>query len=113
MKKEVEFDIGFADSAVSGYVVDNGNLTVRLIAWNGVKLSVSFHDFEGMADYSAGDISSLVEFDGKNDFLSRVLQNVFEVPPAQTGLRLFQFLNLDEEPSLEVVSPGIKIFRQG
>jgi hypothetical protein len=108
MKRQIEFEIGFADGEISSYCADGGDLKVQVEAWNGKQIDVEFKAFEGLADYGAGNISDLVEAN-HNDFYRSVVANVYVTQPTEWDLKLFQFLDADSQPVLEIVAPGVEI----
>jgi len=104
MAKQVDSLIGFADSALESYERVNDTVTVRVAAWNGKRLVITFRDVLALRDSLAGDLSNLVSGnESSTGFLNEALQSNFEVIPA-SNYEVYSFLNNEEEPALEVVA---------
>ena len=109
MRTRVRYEVGFSDGEVRYYFREEGAFTVVVEAWNGALVRVAFDDPAGVCDTGVGDISDICVEDAGSPFMSRVLGELYEVAPASHPYRLYQFLNLDEQPALEVVAAGITI----
>jgi hypothetical protein len=102
--KKIDYQIGFSDGEIISYFRDERSLTVKLKTWNDKYLSVLFSDVVGIVDYGIGDISNFIEEDEKSLFLKTILDKVYESIPNEQPYRLFQFLDLDDNPVLEIVA---------
>lgn len=109
MKKKIDTFKSIADSELISYSRQDNTFTVNIHAWNASLITATFIEFEGAADYGLGDISEFVEETDSTDFLGRVLVNVYEEAPETHPYHLYQFLNLDGEPALEVVATDVKL----
>ena len=109
MQKEVNFDIGFSDSEILSYCREQEKLIVVVKMWNDKRIEISFRGIVGCSDYGIGDISALVEEDRTTELFEKILSEVYEKLPSQHPYHLYQFLNLDDSPCLEVVAETIKI----
>jgi hypothetical protein len=109
MQKKLKINFSFADSEFISYKQSNLELSVEIKAWNGDCWVVAFKLFAGLLDCGAGDLSDLVEETRPNDFYGKVLSRVFEGVPAENPYRLFQFLDLDQQPVLEVIACDVDV----
>jgi len=111
MKLSVEYEIGFADAEILEYRKESNELTVFVQAWNETVLRVSFFDVVGLMDLGVGDIADLVIENSGSAFLNNVIQQVYENIPSVHPYTLYQFLNNDDNPAMEVVAAGIIVSR--
>lgn len=109
MKQEINFDIGFSDGEILSYCREPEQLIVVVKMWNDKKIKIVFRGIVGCSDYGIGDISALVEEDRTTEFFKKILSEVYEKLPSQHPYHLYQFLNLDDSPCLEIVAETIEI----
>lgn len=110
MKKKlsVNFEIGFADSNIQSYTIEDDNVTLFLECWNSVIVEIKFLKFVSLFAMNYFQISDLQEvFD--SPILERALNELYEEKPKQHCLRSFKFLNSDDMTALEVVCEDIHI----
>lgn len=107
----VPSDVGFADGEVTGYATRDDRLSVAVRAWNGERLVVAFSEPLGVRDRGVASIQDVCEVAGETPLLAEVLAYHYESVPDDHGLRVFQFLDLDGEPSLEVVARDVVVER--
>jgi len=105
----IEFEVGFADSELQSYRRDGDTFVVSLVAWNKKTIRFCFADMIFVVDRGAGDISDVCEVKAASPFLDEALRIQYEDVPDDHPYRLFQFLNMDDEPSLEVVAASVEI----
>ena len=109
-KKSVEYEIGFSDSEILSYNSQGENLIVILNAWNEKKIRFEFIDCILFLSFNNWMISDVVEFiSSESSLLRKALKLVFEDVPEEHGYTLFQFLDLDGEPAIEVGCKSILI----
>jgi hypothetical protein len=102
--------LGLADSSLLHYVRTSDTAVVRIRAWNDRILIATFHDVLGLRDVVAGDFSGAVEGDERSgSFLRQTLQGGLSGPALRDAYRVYSFLNVDGEPSLEVVAARYEI----
>jgi hypothetical protein len=109
MRKQINYDVGFADCEFVSHTRSGPEFTVLIDAWNGKRLEITFIEFEGVLDCGVGDISDFREETEKTAFFERVMSIVYDTMPDKSNYRLYQFLNLDGEVALEVVASGVEI----
>lgn len=109
--KSIEFEIGFADAELLSYERSVDDCTVNLTTWNNQNVEALFIDTVGVLDIGVGTISDIVEVFEVTPFFEKVLSQVYETPPSHHLYRLFQFLNVDGEASLEIIAAGINLKR--
>src|SRR5215207_4587775 len=113
MRVPVTSDVGFSDGEIHAYRMEGDVFTVDVNAWNGQLLRVRFTDAVGVSDLGAGDISALSEEDAGSPFMAAVLARLYEANPPTGAHRLYQFLDLDDQPALEVVAGGVSVTAHG
>ena len=109
MQNKIKSDFGFADSIFVSYERIGTEFKVLIDIWNDKRLAISFFEFEGALDSGAGDISDFVEETEETGFFRQVISHVYSKVPSEHSYRLYQFLDVDGTPSLEVVASDVKI----
>lgn len=109
MQKKINYKIGFEDGEIVGYSRSNSQFIANVKTWNDVELTVIFQDAIGVADYGALSISAFIEEDSSSAFIERVLFEAYDLLPSEHPYNLYQFLNLDGKPSIEVVAQSLNI----
>jgi hypothetical protein len=111
MKTPLQLDVGLADSELISYEkTGGGNLEVRILAWNARQLIFTFTDVIGVLDLCAGDFSEVIEETERTQFFQSALEYNYIGEPSNHSVpdhhpyHLYQFLNHDDLPSLEVVA---------
>lgn len=104
MKHEINYKIGFEDSEILSYSRESDEITVRLKTWNESIIHIQFSEAIGLCDYGIGDVSEFVKEDNLTEFKIKVFQNNYETPPIKSEFFLYQFLNLEDVTSLEIVA---------
>lgn len=112
MKKElsVDFEIGFADSNIQSYTVDDKNLTLFLECWNAEIVEIVFFKFVSLFAMNYFQIADLREV-FESQLLERALNELYEEKPKEHNFRIFKFLNSDDMTALEIVCEDIQIKR--
>ena len=111
MRKAVNYSIGFSDGEIYSYQYKEGSFIVFVKMWNGIKVRIKFSEVLGVCDFGVGDISAFVD-DDNTLFLKSILKRNYAIVPISTPYRAFQFLNLDDEPALEVVAVDYAIMEE-
>jgi uncharacterized protein with LGFP repeats len=110
MVHELETPIGFADSEFEGYTRSGANVVVEVRAWNERIVIVSFRDVLVLRDCLAGSFSRAVrDFPGSTNTLNEALARNFDSVPSSHPYRVYSFLDLDGDPSLEIVAASCEI----
>jgi hypothetical protein len=109
MHNKISSEFGFSDSELVSYQRTGDEFTVTVKAWNGSRLTVFFKQFEGVLDYGLGDISDFVEESDETPFIKQVISRIFTETPKEHTYRVYQFLDLDGEPILEVVAASANV----
>src|SRR5689334_18589637 len=107
--KSISSELGFADSELLSYRRDGDTLMASVKLWNERTISLVFQGAVGISDLGAGDLSDIVEAEGREPFLAAVLNRVYEGHPANHPYRHFQFISSDGDVALEVVAETIQI----
>lgn len=88
------------------------SLIIILKAWNDDRLRVEFTDAIGLCDPGVGDVSEFCEESDESGFMKAAIQRAYEIVPEVIPYKLFQLLDLDGEPAMEIVAASVKIARQ-
>ena len=108
----VPTDIGFADAEIIEYSRSSHSLVVCVKAWNEEHLLVHFEGPAAIYDRGIWSVSDLREVKAETPLLQEALAHEYDEIPKDHGLRQFQFLDVDGEPTLEIVARGVKIDRR-
>ena len=111
MGREVESKWSLADSEFVSLTRDACDASVRLVSWDDALLTLRFVDAVALIETDAGDISGVVVTDEMSALKSRYLDTAFETRPAADPWLTYSFLNLDNEPVIEVVARRLEITR--
>ena len=108
-RHSVEFEVGFADSELISYERGASGIRVIISAWNERVICLEFTDAITMVDYGAWSFSDICEFEGDSPTMNKALRMQYDPIPSEHPYRLFQFLNEDDEPSIEVVAEKLLV----
>lgn len=110
MKKElsVNFDIGFADSTIKSYSVEDENLKVLLECWNSDLVEIKFLELVSLFALNYFRIADLREV-FQSALLDSALIDLYEKKPDEHDFRIFKFLNSDGMTALEIVCKSVEI----
>lgn len=109
MKNKITFEIGLSDGEIDRYQRESDLVTIVITAWNGRTITVIFSGVAGVLDYGIGDISDFIEETEETEFLTETLSRVYDKTPDYHPYRIYQFLNLDDAPSLEILAESMEI----
>ncbi|GEM_PF-3760230 len=105
----VEFEVGFADSELISYERGESGVKVLISAWNEQSICLEFKGAITLVDYGAWNFSEICELQESSPTMSRALQTQYDGNPLEHPYRLFQFLDEDNEPSMEVVAEKLLV----
>ncbi len=107
----IETRVGLDDAEFLSYTRDeNGRLCVEIRAWNDSRMTFLFEDAIAVFDHSIGSVTAIHEVIGVSEFLEQALKWYYEASiPTDHLLKHYQFLDLDGNPSLEIVSAALTI----
>ena len=108
--KPINSEIGFADSEIVSYRSENDNLVIEVKSWNDKTVNLEFEDCIFFLISNSWYISEICE---ANDSIYKemALNKVYEKIPAKIPYRFFQFLDLDDDPSVEIIARDFQIYR--
>ena len=107
-RKPLKYKIGFADSEILFYKSNNFSLFFYLKAWNETILKIEFKEYIYFLDTVCIDVSDIFENDSSNT-LKTALDREFNEIPEDHGFKLYQFINIEDEVAIEIVSKEILI----
>lgn len=110
MKDElsVDFEIGFSDSNILSYCIQDENLTLLLECWNLEILEIKFlriSCFLAMNFLRIADLREIFE----SELIERVFNELYDEKPKKHNLRVFKFVTASEATALEIVCEDITI----
>jgi hypothetical protein len=111
-RPKVECGIDFADGEVSSYERTEESFYVVVRKWDHTLLRITFEDTVAVLDHGVGDIMEFCQETSASAFLLEALARQYVEVPAEHPYVLYQFLDVDREPALEVVAAGYSIARQ-
>ncbi len=108
--KEVQTPFSTADSELVtySYIAATETLNLQLKLFNLQTVEFSFHDVIYFFDHGTLDISSFVEADAQDLCLAQAVKRTYSIEPAAHPYHAYKFLDLDQEPSLEIVCRQLK-----
>ncbi|MBN9378018.1 MAG: hypothetical protein BGO14_00855 [Chlamydiales bacterium 38-26] len=107
-RKSITCGIGFADSEALSFKSDKDTVTVYLQAWNGVILKIEFIDYLCFFNLNTQYISDLCE-NSTGDLLQKVLDRHYQEIPFDHGYKLYQFIDISDDPVTEIVCKNLLI----
>ncbi len=107
-KKNLDYPIGFADSEILSYCSENNNLIIYLKCWNEKILKFEFVDCILFLILNSWNISDVCEMDD-SVFLERALKIVYEILPKEHDYKIFNFINNDDDPVVEIICKNMII----
>ena len=103
--------IGFADAEITDYSKRGGELLVGVKAWNEERLVVCFEELAAMCDRGAWSVSDLCESSIQSSLLLEALEYQYDEIPEDHGMKVFEFLDNDGNPILEVIARKASVSR--
>lgn len=107
----VDFEIGFADSYIQSYIVENDTLTLVLKCWNADLLEIKFLNLASIFAMNYIEVADLLEV-FESPFLDRALIELYEEIPKVHDFRIFKFITSDDMTALEIVCEDIQIHKK-
>lgn len=105
--KKLGDGIGFADSKILSYKIENENLTLLIECWNAEIVEIKFLNFVALFAMNYFRISDFQEV-FESSLLEKALTELYEERPKKHNI--FKFLNSDELTALEIVTARWDIF---
>ena len=112
MRQSVPTEIDFADAEILGHSRNGEEFLVRVKAWNEERVLVQFVGTLGLRDRGAWSVSDLCQSPIETPLLLESLRYHFEVIPEDHGFHVFEFLDGDDAPVLEVIAKEVRIRRE-
>ena len=110
MKKEVsiDFEIGFADSTILSYTIENCKVTLILECWNSQLLEIAFINFVEISATNETLLCDILEV-FESPLLEKALNEIYVKRPQEHNLRIFRLLSNNDSIALEIVCESINI----
>ncbi len=113
MKQKVLFtDIDFADSEYRSCEMEDTDFTVYLNSWDGKTIRIIFHNTIQFSYKIYAVVSYVCEITEKNSVLDEALALRYEKIPNDHPYKLFQIIDIDDVPFIEVVAEGAQAFKE-
>ncbi len=102
----IHLGIGLADSELVGYSYsrNNDNLIIEIKAWNENIIEITFISPILFVDKECEAMTAFRQNFSYSDIYLEALNKTYEKIPEDIPYKYFQFLNLDDEPVLEIIS---------
>ena len=107
--KTIDLPIGLEDSEFISYAKKDAFFFMYIKLWNEKKMEVSFEDAIRILDKDLGDISSFGVVSGDSTFLQDAMASLYVNVPINHEYYHFQFYNLDDIPTIELIAKSYKI----
>lgn len=107
-KKSIKYEVGFADSEILSYETNNDGLLIYLKCWNEKILHLQFVDCILFLILDSWQISDICET-ADSQLLDKSLQKVYEIIPDQHPYKVFQFIDNEDDPVIEIACTNIII----
>jgi hypothetical protein len=104
----MEFEIDFADSTRLYYIVKDFNISLFLEKWNAEIIELKFLEYVLFEATSHDQVSAFEEC-FESPLLEKALDYTYEKIPDKHNLRVFRFIDINENISLEIVCENIHI----
>lgn len=111
VRKPINYGISFADSEIISYQSQDSNVLLRLRAWNSEIIEFEFVNCILFFILDSWDISEVCE-SSDSVLFQRALNMIYDEIPVNHNYRLFQFLNNDDDPVVEIACESINIQRK-
>src|ERR1700733_4101397 len=110
MKKILFENIDFADSEFHSIAIHENSLKLTLLSWNSKEIVILFSDAIQFI-YKLGDVTQqVVEVVNGSDFLNEALTRNYEIIPADHPYHLFQIIDINDYPYIEIVATNVNHF---
>jgi hypothetical protein len=109
MKEVIDTSPHLADAEFDSYTRQADVVTIRIRCWNNTLLTFRFHDAIGLVDRGIGDVTKLVRETDGSSLLDSSLAAMYVSAPSEHPYSLFQFLDIDDNASLEIVAQNVKL----
>jgi len=108
-----KLSLGYERSSADGEVVcfskdKEGTLKIVFKTWDEKTLEIFFSDTIRFLDNNMYDISDIVQIE-ESIFLAEGLQMMYDVIPEKIPYKHYQFLNIDGDPTLEIIATDMRI----
>ena len=107
-KKSMDYKIGFSDSEILSYHSKENNLIIFLKCWNEKILQFEFVECVLFLILNSWNISDICETTNSS-LMEKALIKVYEEVPPKHDYKLFQFIDNDADPVVEVVCKNMII----
>jgi hypothetical protein len=106
VRKTVELNFSLADGSITDINRSDEQLFVEVQTWNDRKIVIQFGGVIGYRESLANDISELVVSEGAGWLWEWSISRAY-TPPIPRGEKCYQFLDNDNDVSLEIVATTV------
>ena len=105
---------GFEDGEIVSYRMTSEALSVEYRFWNASVAILQFVDPVAMRDDGAvGATIGSVDLTRSSELIADMVRRVYVTPPESPPWRHFRFLNVDDEPVLQVIAHDFRFVADG
>jgi hypothetical protein len=103
---KVNLSFGLEDSEFESYSYDikSDRLVIQIRLWNANLVKFSFYEVIHFVDKANYGTDSFCEVISEVPLLQEAIKNYYEKVPEKHHFKVYEFLNLDDEPSFEIIS---------
>ncbi len=111
MKKIIEH-IDFADSAYHSIKTDGSKVIVLLTSWDGRMIKLTFSDVIQFVYKLCDGTQEIVESNDQTVFFQEALKKRYGTIPSHHPYLLYQILDLDDYPYIEIVAKRVDAIKE-
>ncbi|MFI0436057.1 MAG: hypothetical protein ACH350_10125 [Parachlamydiaceae bacterium] len=103
--EQINIGISLADAQLESYFYDKNQntLIIRIKSWNAKLIEFVFSDLIGFTDRGGNFIMDFCKKISGNDLCKVIIEKSFEGNPKSNHYNFFQFLDIGNEPYLEII----------
>lgn len=112
MIKNIVFEnIGFADSEFSSVTLSErtGDLRIALISWDEKEIIITLENPIQLTYKLGSVVSNFFQIQDETPFLIEALSREYEKIPSSHPFKLYQLLDINDFPLIEVVAESVKV----
>lgn len=102
-RKEPSIGVSLADADLLGYSKNGKNLTIMIKLWDGRTVKFVFTEILAFVDNGGNFIMDFCKNESGSDFFNQIIKKTYDEVPLKIPYKLFQFLDIDDEPYLEII----------
>ncbi len=108
---KIDLRTTLADSELLSYhfVRDSNTLRIKFQMWDGGIIKIYFYDVILFVDHCINNINGFYQNTENGKLMDDALKATYEITPTSHPYKLFQFINLDNNPCIEIICNDIQV----